>query len=158
MSIERPIEIRILGADDGGILAIVAEGVFDGPVNTQLVSDFLADPRHHLAVAIEEDQVVGMASGVHYIHPDKSPELWINEVGVASTHRGRGLGKRLLAALLDLGATLGCREAWVLTEKENAAARRLYSSSGGVKDGDGTELYTFQLGRERSLGSSLASE
>ena len=39
-------------------------------------------------------------SAVHYVHPDKlRPELWINEVGVAASHRRRGLGTRLLLAV-----------------------------------------------------------
>ena len=56
-------------------------------------AEFLADSRHHLAVAVDEGRVVGMASAVHYVHPDKPPELWINEVGVAPTHRGLGIGR-----------------------------------------------------------------
>ncbi len=39
-------------------------------------------------------------------------ELWINEVGVAATHRGRGLAKDLLRALFGMGRQLGCREAF----------------------------------------------
>jgi len=42
------------------------------------------DPRHHLVVAVEH-VVVGFCSAVDYIQPDKPPELWINEVGVAPT-------------------------------------------------------------------------
>jgi hypothetical protein len=34
-------------------------------------------------MATAGDTVVGFASAVHYVHPDKAPELWINEVGVA---------------------------------------------------------------------------
>ena len=31
---------------------------------------------------MDEEQIVGFASAVHYVHPDKPPELWINEMGV----------------------------------------------------------------------------
>ena len=58
---------------------------------------------------------MGFASGVDYIHPDKPREFWINEVGVAPSHRDRGLGKAVLRTLLDHARALGCREAWVLT-------------------------------------------
>jgi GNAT superfamily N-acetyltransferase len=54
---------------------------------------------------------VGFASGLHYIHPDKQPELWINEMGVAPTHRGRGLGKDLLKALFEVGRAQNCTAA-----------------------------------------------
>ncbi|MBE9042786.1 GNAT family N-acetyltransferase [Oscillatoriales cyanobacterium LEGE 11467] len=80
------------------------------------------------------DRVVGMASAVHYVHPDKPNELWINEVGVAPAYQHRGIGKQLLEKLFDLARELGCTEAWVLTEAENSAARGLYAAVGGSEE------------------------
>lgn len=98
-------------------------------------------------MALDADVVIGFASAVHYVHPDKSsPELWINEVSVASTHQGRGIGKALIAALLDVGRTLGCSEAWVLTDRDNARAMRLYEAGGGIATQDHV-MFTFRLGR-----------
>lgn len=122
-----PVTVRRLEPADRGVLEAVAPDVFDHPVDVALTIEFLADPRHHIVVAIDDGLVVGMATGVHYIHPDKPAELFINEVGVAETHRRLGIARRLLEALLDHGRTLGCRAAWVLTEPGNAAARRLYA-------------------------------
>jgi len=130
----RTITIRILGPADASVLDRVAPDVFDHDIDRKWTSEFIADPRHHLAVAIDDDFVVGMASAVHYIHPDKSPELWINEVGVAPTHHRRGIARRLLKALFSHGRALGCREAWVLTEEDNRPARRLYSAVGGSEE------------------------
>ena len=132
---ERPIEIRILGRDDASMIERAAGEVFDHAVDPRLTTEFLSDARHHLAVAIEDGHIVGMASGVHYVHPDKAPELWINEVGVAATHRNRGLGRRVVACLLAHGRALGCHEAWVLTDMENVPARRMYGAAGGVEKG-----------------------
>lgn len=131
--------IRLLGQVDGAVLARVAPGVFDRPVDPRWSAEFLADPRHHLAVALAGDRVVAMASAVHYLHPDKPPELWINEVGVAPSHRRRGLGRAVLSALLAHGRALGCRGAWVLTDEGNAAARRLYATLGG-READAREV------------------
>lgn len=108
-------DIRILGSSDGAVLLHVAPDVFDDHLKPALTAEFLRDPRHHLAVAVEEGMVVGFASGVHYVHPDKPSEMWINEVGVAPTHQGRGLGRAVVRALLEHAKRLGCREAWVLT-------------------------------------------
>ena len=125
------MEFRLATANDADALAHAADDVFDHAVDAALTAEFLSDPRHHLAIAIEDGHIVGMASGVHYVHPDKPPELWVNEVGVAPSHRGRGLGRRILAVLLDHGRALGCREAWLLTDDSNAAARRMYAAAGG---------------------------
>ena len=137
------LEVRILQAGDASVLERVADDVFDEPVDPQWSAEFLADPRHHLAVAIDGGMVVGMASGVHYLHPDKPPQLFINEVGVASSHQGRGIGRRVLDALLERGRTLGCSEAWVLTDESNSIARKLYASAGGEIDSDPAIMYTF---------------
>ena len=139
------IEIRILDSGDGDVLANVAPDVFDDPVDARWSAEFLADSRHHLAVAVDAGRVVGMASALHYVHPDKPPELWINEVGVAATHRRRGVGKQLLAALFGRGRELGCAEAWVLTERANAPARRLYASLGGQETPEPPVMFEFKL-------------
>jgi ribosomal protein S18 acetylase RimI-like enzyme len=125
-----PIEILLLGPDDIRVLDRVADGVFDEPVDPHWSAVFLADVRHHMFVARDDGVVVGMASGVDYVHPDKPPQLWINEVGVAPSHRRRGVARRLLDALLAHGRSLGCTEAWLGTEADNLPARRLYESAG----------------------------
>ena len=140
-----PVQIQLLGACDAAVLQRVAPGVFDGPVDSRWTAEFLADKRHHLVVALDAAEVVGMASGVHYVHPDKPAELWINEVGVAPTHQGQGVGRQLLDALLAHGRALGCRVAWVLTDRENPAAERLYESAGGARAPAGGRMYAFEL-------------
>src|ERR1043165_2052094 len=123
--------IKLPGPGDDALLTRADAGVFDYELLPDRATEFLRDPRHHLAVAVVSDRIVGMASPVHYVHPDKDPELWINEVGVADAFQRQGIAKRLLAALFDLAKTLGCGEAWVLTDRSNDAAMRLYSSARG---------------------------
>jgi len=139
------VEIKILRSGDRAILDHVAPGVFDSPLDPRLVTEFLGDARHHLVVAIDRGQVVGMASGVHYVHPDKPSELWINEVGVAPGQQGQGVGRALLHALLQHAESLGCREAWVLTDRANDAAMRLYASTGGQAAPRDQTMFTFAL-------------
>jgi ribosomal protein S18 acetylase RimI-like enzyme len=125
------VEFRLAGPHDAALLARAAGDVFDHPVDPALTAEFLSDPRHHLAIALDDGRVVGMASGLHYVHPDKPPELWVNEVGVTPSHRGQGVGRRVLGVLLERGRALGCHEAWLLTDESNAPARRLYAAAGG---------------------------
>jgi len=99
-----------------------------------------------MAVALVSGKVVGMASAVHYVHPDKPPEFWVNEVGVAPTHQGQGIGKQLLRALLAHGRAVGCSEAWLGTEEGNVVARRLYAAVGG--DEEPMVYVTFKLTSE----------
>lgn len=123
--------IRVLGSGDAAVLDRVADGVFDNPIDEQWTAEFLGDPRHHLIVAIDDGIVVGMVAGIHYVHPDKPPEMFINEVGVAPQYRGRHIGRQLMQALFERAKALGCHEAWLGTDEGNAAARRLYAAVGG---------------------------
>jgi ribosomal protein S18 acetylase RimI-like enzyme len=139
------VEIRFLGPNDAPVLDRCADDVFDEPISPELTSEFLNDARHHVVVGIEDGVIVGMATGVHYVHPDKPAQLFINEVGVASSHRERGIGRRLIEALVRRAEELGCTEAWVLTDRDNAAARRLYESAGAEAPPDDCVMYTFRL-------------
>jgi ribosomal protein S18 acetylase RimI-like enzyme len=138
--------IKTLTKVDLGLLMNVADDVFDNPVDETFAREFLNDPRHHIVVAISEGSVVGFASAVHYIHPDKPPELWINEVGVASSRYRQGIGKAIMKEMLQLGRELGCKNAWVLTDRSNEPANRLYRSAGGQIGEEDTVMYEFNLG------------
>jgi len=140
------MEIKILRSEDSAVLVAIGRGVFDDALDPRATKEFLDDPRHHLVAAIDGGVVVGFASAVHYVHPDKrSPEMWINEVGVATTHRGRGVASAILQRLLDVARTIGCVEAWVLTSRTNEAALRLYKASGGIEASSDQVMLTFHF-------------
>lgn len=139
-------QIKLLGSNDFQILSNIADGVFDDPIVPASAQEFLRDPRHRLVVAVDEDVVVGFVSSVIYVHPDKAaPELWINEVGVAPTHQGKGIGKMLMQRTLEEAKRSGCSEAWVLTDRGNQAAMALYKSAGGIEDVPDSTMFTFEL-------------
>lgn len=135
--------IKTLTLEDLPLLLNAAEDVFDNPVDETFAREFLSDPRHHIVAAVSGGRLVGFASAVHYIHPDKPPELWINEVGVAPSHQGQGIGSAIMEGMLQLGQELGCKNAWVLTDRGNGPANRLYRSVGGKADEEDTVMYEF---------------
>ena len=141
-------EIKVLHQGDESVLSNVAPDVFDNPIDPERTAEFLADPRHHIVVALDEGRVVGFASGVHYVHPDKPPELWINEVGVAPTHQGKGIARHIMDAMLAVARNLGCSEAWVLTDRDNTPAMRLYASAGGQEALQDQVMFTFFLDQD----------
>jgi ribosomal protein S18 acetylase RimI-like enzyme len=139
-------DIRLLGQGDLHILKQVAEDVFDDPIVESSAREFIADPRHRLVVALENDVVVGFVSAVVYVHPDKpAPELWINEIGVAPTHQRQGIGKALMQTILAEAKRSGCTEAWVLTDRTNFPAMAMYKSAGGEETLPDSVMFTFDL-------------
>ena len=145
MLYDAPATIRLLGPDDAGLLLAADPEVYDRPVDAARAAEFLADPRHHVAVSLVEGRVVGSATAVHYVHPDQAPTLFIVEVAVAAPYQRAGLAKGMLDVLLGHARKLGCASAWVGTEADNEAARALYRAAGGSQDQDAFVTFSFDL-------------
>jgi ribosomal protein S18 acetylase RimI-like enzyme len=149
------VEIRILEPGEEAILIGSAPDVFDGPVDPDLARAFLADLRHHIAVAIDAKTVVGFASGFDYIHPDRPAEFLINEVGVSEPYQRRGIGRAIMSALLKHAKSKGCVSAWVMTDETNMAARALYLSLGASEGADSDPSNTRPIGYAFDLERDL---
>jgi ribosomal protein S18 acetylase RimI-like enzyme len=127
------IEIRPLGPQDLALLCATPPDVFDDSVNPEWAAAFLADPSNLILVALDRGVICGMVTATKLGHPDKPSQLFINEVGVHSDWQGRGVGRRLMTAILAEGRAKGASTAWVLTEAGNTAARALYRGTGGAE-------------------------
>jgi ribosomal protein S18 acetylase RimI-like enzyme len=139
-----PLRYRLAEPSDATAFDRVGDGLFDKPVDPRLLTQFLHDPRHHIAIADEDGMIVGFVSAVDYVHPDKPRQLFINEVGVSRNHRGRGVAKHLMEIMIDHARSVGCSEAWVLTEAGNEAANALYRSA-GAGDPQPQLMYAYPL-------------
>ncbi|MDD2391069.1 MAG: GNAT family N-acetyltransferase [Desulfobacterales bacterium] len=140
--------IQMLNPGDEMILDHVSADLFDSEADIDLAAELINTPRNHLIVAVENGLVVGMCFGVHYV-PDKRPELCINELCVAPAYRRRGIGKRLVKAMLEFGRLNDFSRAWALTGKSNTATIRLFKSAGGRQRTDAGTVFTFELQNSR---------
>jgi hypothetical protein len=59
------VETRLLEPGDRSLLDHVAPDVFDRDIDPGWGAEFLNGPRHHLVVALSDDQIVGFAPAVH---------------------------------------------------------------------------------------------
>ncbi|CAK9039450.1 GNAT family N-acetyltransferase [Durusdinium trenchii] len=116
-------------------IAALMLGVFDNPINARSAKAFLADGNHMLVVAMDEERdnlVVGFASGVKMLHPDKdAPELFINEVGVAPAYQRRGVATAIMQALFTAAKKARCRIGWLAVDEDNDGALAFYKALGG---------------------------
>lgn len=120
------ITIKALGPEDAQLLLDVPEGLFDLPTRVDQTEAFLNNSDHYMVAAFVGDLMVGMASGVVNLHPDKDPALFVNEVGVRDEWQRKGIATRLMNALFDLVKPRGITGIWLATEIDNDAARGLY--------------------------------
>ena len=138
------IEIRLATIDDLNAIEKVGDALFDHPIKRNRAIEFFNDSRHHLFLAFDGTEVVGMASGFHYVHPDKDPELFMNEVGVLEAYQNQGIGRTLVKHLWKHARELGCQEAWIGTEKSNIAAQKCYAGAGGEPDVEPFIIFEFE--------------
>ena len=93
----------------------------------------LAQPQAaHVAVARAADgAVLGMASAQLVISTaEGAPSAWVEDVVVADNYRGRGIGRRLLAAVLAWVHAQGATRAQLLVDVDNAPALVFYDRLG----------------------------
>lgn len=137
----------MLSRADAALMLEAHPDLFDHPAQPALVDTFLGDDRHHMAGVLLDGALVGFASGVTYVHPDKAETMWINEVGVLEAHRRRGIGRAAVRTVLDHARSIGCAQVWLATEADNTPALALYNSLDGREE---REIVTFEWGTDPS--------
>lgn len=137
------ITYRRMTAADASLLTNIAADVFDEPVQPDRLAAYLAAPGHLMVLAFDGDLVVGQCTGVVHYHSDKVTELYVDEVGTASDYLRQGIATAMLTELFAWARELGCEEAWLGTELDNAAANGLYRRFDG--DEDTIKYYEFKL-------------
>jgi ribosomal protein S18 acetylase RimI-like enzyme len=123
-----------------------AARLFDDIPEPAATERFLADERHHLLIAYVEDVPAGLVTGVEMTHPDKGTEMFLYELGVAESFRGRGVGRALVTALAELARGRGCYGMWSVTDEDNVPALATYRRSGGEPE-EGQVVLVWSLDR-----------
>ncbi|MEO6012666.1 MAG: GNAT family N-acetyltransferase [Devosia sp.] len=136
--------VKRMSPGDEQIFVNIAPDVFDEPIHAGRMHDYLHAPGHIMVLALEGDLVVGQCAGVIHRHPDKSTELYVDEVGTASTHRRLGIARLMMDELFVWGRELGCAEAWLGTETDNEPAKALYRRYAPTED-ETIQYFLFDL-------------
>ena len=134
-----PVVIRRLGPPDASVLTLLAredadfdlegQGRTETPLAPRGASAFLSDPDLLTWAAFAGQEVVGFVF-CHVLRMRKEParELLLYEIGVRSGCRRQGVGRRLVAAMVDWMRAEGIVTAWVLAGHEDA--ERFYEACG----------------------------
>jgi ribosomal-protein-alanine N-acetyltransferase len=78
-------------------------------------------------------------------------EISIHNIAVCASRRGRGVGSRLLAGLLEWVKPVGVSRCLLEVRESNTAARRLYEKMGFTLDGERRNYYPGPGAREHAL-------
>ncbi len=104
---------------------------FDVEQSIENCRTLLSNPVNYILVARDGDEIVGFINfTIRKTVMQPGPSGLIDELVVAESSRGLGVGKQLIRAVADKCREIGCFEVEVTTEKSNTDARRFYKSCG----------------------------
>jgi len=120
-----PIRIERMQVEDAEQVAELDRKCFPTPWSASAYLTEAHNPSAYYIVAMSDDQLVGFA-GMWMI----MDETHITTLGVAPELRGRKIGERMLAHLLDEAIHRGARRATLEVRRSNQAAQNLYHKYG----------------------------
>ncbi|RLI45372.1 hypothetical protein DRO61_10670 [Candidatus Bathyarchaeota archaeon] len=118
--------IEAMGSTEGIDIKLIAENC----------RNLLSEVNSHILVAEIEGMVAGFVNFTTrktILHRGLSG--LIDELIVAKSYRGKGIGKQLLSSAIEKSRQLGCCEVEVSTEKTNIKAKEFYRQYGFTERG-----------------------
>ena len=110
----------------------------------QYFKNILASEGIHLFLAtIDKKQIVGMLTIATYKTPP-GIKVWIEDVIVDESHRGKGIGRELMLFAIDYSGSLGAKYICLTSRPSRVAANELYLKLGFKKYE--TNFYKYRLG------------
>ena len=99
---------------------------------TQYFNDMLASDNIHFFIAeLENEYIAGMLTiGTYNIPSGK--KVWIEDVVVDESQRGKGLGKELMLFAIGYARSLGAKEIELTSRPSRIAANKLYQELGFI--------------------------
>ena len=128
-------------------MVLGATDLFDAPPVLEAVASYLGDSRNIFLLAQEGARPIGFLRGTELtqLHSTRK-QMFLYEIAVGPEHRRKGVGRRLVEALLAFSREQNFEEMFVFTDDPgNTAAHRLYRSTGGVTETPGERMYVYRL-------------
>ena len=137
-----PVFRDATAADLPAIIALIADDQLGaqrddpGPPLPQAYSDAFAaidaDPNERLIVAVADDEIIGTAQ-LSFLPGLARRGAWrmqIEAVRVASSHRGRGIGRAFMQWCIEQARQRGCTLVQLTSDASRVEAHRFYAALG----------------------------
>ena len=143
------MQIRRLDRHEARLAEEVIRGFKGSSRSPGSLQGFLGNPANYLLVAEAEGEVSGFLMAYRLERADReASQMFVYEIGVAAPWRGQGLATALVEGITALARAEGMFEAFVLTNRSNEPARRLYARTGGIVEDDSAMLFVYPFGAE----------
>ncbi|WP_078552141.1 GNAT family N-acetyltransferase [Bacillus alkalicellulosilyticus] len=107
------------------------------PVEKEFFENQLIDGKHQILVAMIDNEVVGVVvtkeeEVTENTFVKERKIIYIKSICVAETHRKKGIGKKLITYVFDLGKSLNVDSIELGVSEENTSAIEFYKSLGMI--------------------------
>jgi len=110
-------------------------------LNTEYLHKFLSCERNYFLTALIDEQPVGFILAYCMMRVDRAQDMMLlYEIGVDEKNKKQAVGTSLIKELKRICRENKIMKMWVLTNKSNQAATRLYQRTGGIEDDSGDEV------------------
>ena len=132
-------DIRFRSAEERDVseIARIEALSFKTPWSAEMILSEMKELFSHFTVATQDEKIIGYFGYLHILD-----ELHILNVAVDPDHRERGVGKRMMARLLEEARALSARAVTLEVRESNQSAIRLYERVGFVFVGVRPRYYT----------------
>jgi ribosomal protein S18 acetylase RimI-like enzyme len=114
----------------------------DLPTKEYFESILKSDNIHFFIAELDNKQIVGMITVGTYRIPSGT-KVWIEDVVVDESQRGKGIGKELILHAINYSGSLGVKSVGLTSRPSRTSANRLYQKLGFVRYE--TNVYKYLL-------------
>jgi len=99
--------------------------------NHNKIKEFLSEKQNIAITAKLDEKVIGLVYGYSLTRIDaKKPQFFIYSVDIHESHQNKGYGSKLLKYVIDWAKENDFSECFVLTNKDNPGACKIYEKAG----------------------------
>jgi ribosomal protein S18 acetylase RimI-like enzyme len=95
-------------------------------------------------IAKYNDEILGFIYGYSLMSLDSDPQLFIYSVDILNKYQNLGIGSKLFQFVVDYSKANGFSECYVMTDKSNKRACRIYEKAGGKNDYEDEIIYVIK--------------
>ena len=123
---------RLSAEDIDGMRTAIED---DGMVfNREYLKDFLTTDGNHAFGWTLEGKIVGIAYGYDLKRPDGKHMFYLHSIGFLPDYQNKGRGSKLFQYIVDYAHSRGFSEVFVITDKANSRACKIYEKAGAKSD------------------------
>jgi ribosomal protein S18 acetylase RimI-like enzyme len=150
-TVENSLIIKRLNHFESELALIVVKNIKlkDNPnaqnnLTIEYMREFLSNDRNYVFVAMENGLTVGLLYAYRLQRIDrKQDSMFLYEIEVVEKYRSQGVGSALVEELKDICRNENIMKMWVVTNRSNEPAMRLYAKTGGDESIGGSDQVSF---------------